>query len=280
MVNAVFLLGYVKPSAKTAAWIGSARGIGYAEDMVAANCTRTRRALMLCAWGFALLMMGCASAPTPNGKVQGDAFSMQEMLQSDSNRIATLAMRENMDSLMRLMDKLYQRNPAEWRKTAASREAAIAHVRSAILGKQMWPDLQEHRDVMALSKALSPDFAGDRVGAFIYAMGDMLLTSHGGKTSFTLVDSLDPQHVYNAARNVEIANWVLNHRKNGKGQPLLLSNHISEQERNLSFEREMGKVIARLDLVASFSTERVRRSAIGFGQSLVGGPLLQFLPVR
>ncbi len=34
----------------------------------------------------------------------------------------------------------------------------------------------------------------------------------------------------------------------------------------------MGKVIARLDSVASFGTERVRRSAIGLGHSLVGGP--------
>jgi hypothetical protein len=227
-----------------------------------------------------LLLVGCASAPAPHGKVAGDAFSMGEVLQSDSNRIATLAMRENIDSLMRLMDKLYQRNPAEWRKTAATREAAIARVRSALLERQMWSPLEGQRDVQALTKALSPEFLGDRVGAFIYAMGDMLLTSHGGKTSFTLVDSLDPQNVYNAARNVEIANWVLNHRKNRQGQPLLLSNHMSEQERNLSFEREIGKLIARLDLIASFGTERVRRSAIGFGQNLVAGPFLQFLPVR
>lgn len=227
-----------------------------------------------------LALAGCASAPGPHGKVAGDNFSMGEMLQSDSNRIATLAMRENIDSLMRLMDKLYQRNPAEWRKTAGTREAAIARVRSALLERQTWPALEGQRDVQALSKALSLDFSGDRVGAFIYAMGDMLLTSHGGKTSFTLVDSLDPQNVYNAARNVEIANWVLNHRKTAQGQPLLLSNQISEQERNLSFEREMGKLIGRLDLIASFGTERVRRSAIGFGQNLVAGPFLQFLPVR
>lgn len=235
---------------------------------------------MLWACGLIWGLTGCASAPAPNGKVQGESFSMQEVLQSDGNRIATLAMGENIDSLMRLMDKLYQRNPAEWRKTAPSRDAAMRYVRTAILEKHDWPALNGQRDVQALSHALSPDFEGDRVGAFIYAMGDMLVVSHGGKVRFTLVDRLDPQRVYNAARNVEIANWVLNHRKNAKGQALLLSNHISEHERNLSFEREMGKVIARLDLVASFGTENVRRSAIGIGQSLVGGPLLQFLPVR
>ena len=226
------------------------------------------------------LLTGCVTAPAPNGKVRGENFSMQEMMQSDSNRIATLAMHENIESLMRLMDKLYQRNPAEWRKTAPSRDAAMRYVRDAIMEKQDWPALGGHRDVQGLSMALSTDFAGDRVGAFIYAMGDMLVVAHGGKTRFTLVDRLDPQRIYNAARNVEIANWVLNHRKNAQGQALLLSNHLSDTERNLSFEREMGKVIARLDLVASFSTESVRRTAIGFGQSLVGGPLLQFLPVR
>ena len=212
--------------------------------------------------------------------VKGEDFSMRELVQSDGNRIATLAIQDNMVSLVVLMEKLYLRNPAEWRKTAVSREAAMTQVRSAILEQRSWPALQQQRDVQALSAALSPEFSGDRVAAFIYAMGDMLMTAHGGKTSFTLVDGLDPQRIYNAARNVEVANWVLNTRKNAQGQPLLLSNHFSEAERNLSFEREMGKVIARLDLVASFGTERVRRSAIGFGQSLVAGPFLQFLPVR
>lgn len=232
------------------------------------------------AWAVAIGLTACASAPTPHGVVAGEPFSMQEVLQSDSNRIATLAMRDNIDSLMRLMDKLYQRNPSEWRKTAPTREAAMAKVRAAILERQAWPALEEQRDIAGLSKALSPEFTGDRVGAFIYAMGDMLITAHGGRTSFTLVDGVHAQHIYNAARNIEIANWVLNTRKNDKGQLLLLSNHMSEQERNLSFEREVGKLIARLDLVASFGTERVRRAAIGFGQSLVAGPFLPFLPVR
>lgn len=231
-------------------------------------------------WAAAVILSGCSSTPAPHGSVNGADFSMQELVQSDSNRFATLAMTENLESLMRLADKLYQRNPAEWRKTAASREAALSQVRTAIWERQAWAQLDGQRDVQALSKALSPEFAGDRVAAFCYAMGDMLITSHGGKMRFTLIDGLDAQRVYNAARNVEIASWVLNTRKNAKGQLLLLSNHISEHERNLSFEREMGKLIARLDLVASYNTENVRRAAIGWGQSLVGGPVLQFLPVQ
>ena len=94
----------------------------------------------------------------------------------------------------------------------------------------------------ALSLALQPGFAGDRVAAFVYAAADTIITAHGNRTSFTLVDGLDPQHIFNAARNLEIANWILNSRKAANGQPLLLSNQMAEDGRNLSFEREMGKI--------------------------------------
>ena len=232
-------------------------------------------ALALCA-----TLMGCSSAPTHQGEVKGEDFSGRELMQSDSNRMATIAMKENLESLYVVMDKLYRRNPGQWRATAESREAAVAYVRIAVLERQPWHELQGKRDVAALSLALQPDFSGDRIAAFIYAAGDMLITAHGGRTSFTLVDGLDPQHVFNAARNLEIANWILNSRRATDGKPLLLSNQIGEAERNLSFEREMGKIIGRLDLVASYTTERYRRAVIGYGQGLIAGPFLQFLPVR
>lgn len=227
-----------------------------------------------------LLLAGCSSVPTNHGKVEGESFRGSELVQSDSNRMATIAMKENLDSLFIVMDKLYRRNPAQWRKTAESREAAIAYVRIAVMERQPWHELQDKRDVAALSLALQPDFEGDRVAAFIYAAADMMITSHGGRTSFTLVDGLDPQHVFNAARNLEIANWILNSRRAQDGKPLLLSNQLGDDGRNLSFEREMGKIIGRLDLIASYTTERYRRAVIGYGQGLLAGPFMQFLPVR
>jgi hypothetical protein len=234
----------------------------------------------LAAAALLALLAGCADTPAPRGKVEGASFTAGEIVQSDSNRMLTLAMKENLDSVLRIMDKLYQRNPAEWKKTADSREAASAYVRIAILERQPWADLQGQRDVAALSLALQPGFTGDRVAAFVHALADTIVTAHGGRTSFTLIDSVDPQHVYNAARNVEAANWILNSRRNPAGGPLLLSNHLEGDVRNLSFEREMGKIIGRLDLVASYATERYRRSVIGYGQGLLAGPFMQFLPVR
>lgn len=204
-----------------------------------------------------------------------------ELAQSDLNRLATLGMQGNLESLLRIGDKLYRRNPAEWRKTGSvSRDAALTQLRSAIDSRTPWPELQGQRDIAALSLALSPDFKGDRVAAFIYASADMLVTAHGGKTGFYLTDNLDAQYIYNAARNIEIAVWLLSSRRNTAGQPLLLADEMSERERNLSFEREFGKVIGRLDLLAVLLTEKYRRAVITYVQTLLGGTLLQFLPVR
>jgi hypothetical protein len=228
------------------------------------------------------VLAGCeANAPTPRGEVKGAATTPAELAQSDMNRVATLAMHENLEGLFRLMDKLYRRNPAEWRKTSAtSREHAAEQVRTAILQRQHWAPLQGRRDIAAMGFALAPEFTGDRVAAFIHATADMIITAHGGKIEFFLLDGMDAQHLYNAARNVESAVWLLAQRRNAQGQPLLLADEIGPQGRNLSFEREFGKVIARLDLLAALTTEKYRRAAISYVQGIVGGTFLQFLPVR
>lgn len=230
----------------------------------------------------AALLAGCAGpAPIHRGEAQAAPMAAGEVGQSDVNRMATLGMRDNLESLLRLADKLYRRNPAEWRKTSAvSRDAALAQLRVAVDTRTPWPELQGRRDIAALSLALGPDFKGDRVAAFIYASADMVVTAHGGKTAFYLTDSLDAQYIYNAARNIEIAVWMLSNRRNAAGQPLLLADEITERERNLSFEREFGKVIGRLDLLASVLTEKYRRAVITYVQNLLGGTFLQFLPVR
>ncbi|WP_039875745.1 hypothetical protein [Herbaspirillum frisingense] len=240
----------------------------------------TRTTLLPLLLPCAALLAACASSPAPHGQVKGAEASSREMGQSDSNRVATLAMRANLDSLYLLMSKLYRRNPAEWKKTAATREEAEKKVRDAIEQRQPWPELQGKRDIAAMTLALAPDFKGDRVAAFIDATADMIIVAHGNKIEFFLVDGLDAQHLYNAARNVEIAAWVLASRRNASGAPLLLSDEIGGDVRNLSFEREFGKIVGRLDLMAEFSTERYRRAGISYVQNLLGGSFLQFLPVR
>ena len=94
-------------------------------------------------------------APTTRGEAQSAPITTSELAQSDANRMATLGMRDNLASLTLLADKLYRRNPAEWRKASTSREAALAKLKTAIDNNTAWPDLQGKRDIVALSLASS-----------------------------------------------------------------------------------------------------------------------------
>ena len=87
----------------------------------------------------------------------------------------------------------------------------------------------------------------------------MLLKAHGNKTDFYLTDTIDPQHIYNVARNIEIAAWKLSTARDAKGNLYLLTNEINDKDRNLSFEREFGKMIGRTDLYAIALAEKSQR---------------------
>ncbi|ODP34212.1 hypothetical protein A9762_02965 [Pandoraea sp. ISTKB] len=226
---------------------------------------------------------GCASyqdAPTDRGKVRSTSMTTADLAQTDINRMATLGMRANLESLYLLADKLYKRNPREWHKGGAATQAeAMTQLRAAVEGRRTLAALKDLRDVKALSLSLDPTFSGDRVAAFVFSLSDTIIAAHGGTTVFYLSDGLDAQRIFNAARNVEIAAWLLASRHDTTGKPLLLANEVGDV-RNVSFEREFGKIIGRLDLLAEMLDEKYRRAGIGYVQNLLGAQFLQFLPVR
>ncbi len=229
---------------------------------------------------FVLMLAGCAGANVEHGSEhpRTEDMSFDQFGQSDFNRTVTIAMRDNLDSLYRLLEKLYRRNPAEWRKTGEpDLEAALRRGKNIIASGKAPADLQGLRDVEILSVALDPGYQGDRVGAFVFGLSDTIIQAHNDKTRFYVSDILDAQRVYNAARNVEIAAWLLSTRHDAAGRPLLLANEISEQGSNLSFEREFGQLVGRLDLIANLLDENLRRVGINYVQGLL---FFNFLPVR
>ncbi len=126
------------------------------------------------------------------------------------------------------------------------------------------------------------EFQGDRAGALIYGIGSMLMELYGGTTTQHLLSGLNSQKTANAAWNIEVAAWLLASRTDTSGQPLLLSNEISAAGRNLSFEREFGRMIGRLELLAQTSDESLRRSGINYVQGILAAPiigLVQFIPL-
>lgn len=227
--------------------------------------------------------MGLAACAAPDiaggpSRPDNEEMTLDQVAQTDFNRTVTIAMRDNLDSLTRLLEKLYRRNPAEWRKTGAPDLAtALQQGRRAIQLALAPPELGGLRDVEILSVALDPAYRGDRVGAFVFGLADMVVGAHNGKARFYVSDVLNAQHVYNAARNVEVAVWLLATRRDAAGRPLLLANEMSDDIANVSFEREFGQLIGRLDLVANLLDENLRRVGINYVQGLL---LFNFLPVR
>jgi len=229
-----------------------------------------------------VIATGCAqytALPRDTQKARGaEEMSSDQMMQTDFNRTLTIAMRDNLASLQSLMVKLYKRNPREWRKAGhADLDAAVEAVRQSIDARRPPAGLEGLHDVEILAVSLDPAYTGDRVAAFIYGLADTIITAHDGKTRFYAFDMLDGERVYNAARNVEAAAWLLTRRRDARGAPLLLSNELSETQVNLSFEREFGAIIGRIDLIANLLGENSRRLGINYAQNLL---LFSFLPVR
>jgi hypothetical protein len=195
-------------------------------------------------------------------------FRPADLAKSDIDVAAEVHLQESLASSRLIMEKLYRRNPREWRRGGqASMDAALDRAfdprfefRFAELGKLRGTD--------AIMLAFKPDYAGDRVFAFGVGLASMILLSYNGKTEFYLVDSLDAQKLYNSARNVEIAAWKLSNARDPNGQLFLLSNEMNGDVANLSFEREFGKIVAYQDVMARITAQRTNRTIRRVTQTL------------
>lgn len=117
----------------------------------------------------------------------------------------------------------------------------------------------------AIRLAFEQTFEGDRVFAFILGLTSMIMAAYGDKTEFYMLDKVDPQKLYNSARNVEIAVWKLGHDLDIGGQLYLYTNSLPGEVVNLSYERLFGKIIATQDNIAIIianSTNRLIKKTI------------------
>jgi hypothetical protein len=233
----------------------------------------------------ACVLAGCASPPAyppaapPTGRrppPREAPVSASDLLKSDIDAVAEVHLRESIATAKLLMEKLYRRNPRELRKSgAATPEAAVARAFDPSSGWR-FPELSNRRGIEALQTAFRPDFTGDRVFAFGVGLGSMIAEAYNNKTQFYLTDSLDAQRLYNAARNIEIAAWKLANSRGPDGALMLLSNDMSAGAPNLSFEREIGRLIGYQDALALVMAQRTNRTIRRFTQSVATA---MFLPI-
>ncbi len=224
------------------------------------------------------LMAACVTTgtgTTPRKPVSG--FDPNQIAKSDIDRVAEAHQREVFASLKLLAEKLYRRNPREWRKGGqASLEAAVARIFETNHG-WAFKELENKRGTDAIHLAFREDYTGDRVLAFIVGLGGMVQTAFNDKTELFILDDLDPQALFNAARNVEIAVWKLSSATTPGGELWLLSNEGAGPVKNLSFEREFGKIIGSLDLLSKIIADKTNRIVAKVFQNVATAI---FLPVK
>ena len=241
---------------------------------------------LLCLIAACSLVCACASSTPIKGKPipeRSDRSTANQLAKSDFDRMADVELAENTQSLRNLMLKLYKRNPNQLAKSTADNAEKMTE----------WVfegDLQHHwqfkvlgnkQDTDAIFLAFDANYQNDRVLPFIVGLQTMLAKAHGNKTEFYLTDQIEPQNIYNVARNIEIAAWKLSNARDTAGNLYLVTNEMSfidpnHKDQNLSFEREFGKIIGRTDLYAIALAEKSQRMISRVMQSLATAVFLPF----
>lgn len=216
------------------------------------------------------LIVGCS---TPRGS-KTSQFDPSQLAKADVDRMCDVHRAQLDASLRVLAEKLYKRNPREWKNAGQpNMESAVGRIFA--FENYRLPELGDHKGTDAIVLGLREDYTGDRVAAYVAGVGSMLHLAFNEKRDFYLYDDVDPQRLYNAARNIEIAAWKLANSRDANGQLLLLSNELYPVA-NLSFEREFGKMIGNLDLLSSIVADKTNRGVVRVVQNVATAV---FLPI-
>ncbi|MBF0134897.1 MAG: hypothetical protein H7833_06975 [Magnetococcus sp. DMHC-1] len=222
-----------------------------------------------------LLLVGC-SRPAPDKMPvdrENSNFTWPDLAKTDVNLFVETNQHDVMGYLKQLMIKLYRRNPNQLQRgTVHQAEANVGRVFGTFHNWE-FAELNNVKGVDCIRLAFQESFTGDRVLAYTVGLGSMIMASYENKREFYVLDSLDPQKLYNSARNLELALWLLTHDRDSHGNLFLLSNESEGTVRNLSYERLFGKMIGLQDAlsrVVAQKTKRLIKQALQF---------LIFLPI-
>ncbi len=211
------------------------------------------------------LLPACATRVGSGGQKE-NRFDPRYLAKTEIDRVIDTNRSEVMAGLRRVAEKLYKRNPKEWKKSGQpSVEAALDRL---FAGGVDFSEMEGRREGAAALFAFSPDYKGDRVLGVMAGLLGMVYTAFEHKADFYVLDDVNEQKLYNCARNIEIAMWKMSSTKNADGELLLLSNELNSKIPNLSFEREFGRVIGLLDFLSKVTADKHGRAITRFTQSL------------
>jgi len=214
-----------------------------------------------------LILAGCASSCKD---VKGQSFEMSSLVKNDIDMVTETHQRVVFAALRELAVKLYKRNPREWKKEGSeSLEVAVAD-----LSADPFPSVGGKTSIDCIRLAFDEEFNGDRVKAFVAGLETMVLNSYDGHRTFYIYTMLDAQKLYNSARNIELASWLIRTKHDSNNTLFLLS--ADEGGRmSLSIERLFGKMINAQDMMAQIMADRSNRTIKNVLQTLITA----FIPI-
>ena len=137
-----------------------------------------------------------------------------------------------------------------------------------------FPKVAGKSSIDCIRLTFDEEYQGDRVKTFIVGLETMVLASYDGHRSFYLYNMLEAQKLYDSARNIELASWLVRTKYNSKGDLFLLSSGGSEKI-NLSFERLFGKMINAQDMIAQIMADRNHRQI----KNVIQAVATAFIPI-
>jgi hypothetical protein len=202
---------------------------------------------------------------------------LKNLAKSDIDFVADTHLREMNQLLESLLVKLYKRNPRELHKVAGKTVEERRRELFTSPGRLVFTELGGRQGTDALDLAFAADYAGDRVFAVMVGLVGVVRSSYNWREEQFLFDSLDAELLYRSARNLEILVWRLSHRRDARGELLLLTNSRPGEEENLSFERLFGKMIAVQDMMAFIVAGKVDRGISRIAQGALSSAV--FFPM-
>lgn len=227
---------------------------------------------------IAITLSACSHAPAENKLVAADpdAGGIERLAKGDIDEVIELHQRIVIRDLKKLMLKLYRRNPV-MRQDKASRsiEKSVELVFSMPINA-VYPDWRHKKGTDIIRLAFDNRYQGDRIFALIVGLRKMLMSSYDNHTEFYFLTSIDEQKLYNSARNIEIAAWLLSDKRDKNGKLLILSDSMQGKKLNLSFQRLIGRMVATQDNLAEIIAHKEGRI---IKSVVVRTATLAFLPI-
>ncbi|HAN80301.1 MAG TPA: hypothetical protein DCQ47_02500 [Gammaproteobacteria bacterium] len=198
---------------------------------------------------------------------------VKDLIKSDTAFFVEAVRSEVDQSLSLLLVKLYRRNPIQL-PASSSVETRVAQLKAPKLSLE---EFGGPKPDALVRMAFHEDFTGDRAYAFVAGLQSMVNHAFDHRREFLLLDDLpSAQFVYNSARNIETAAYLLRTQRNGSKEPYLYADGIQDGVLNASYSQLMGEMIGLQDALSKALAKKDQRALNAVAR---GAASFVFLPV-